>query len=58
MRGKIVSGGAPLSIDLTIVRGKGGKGRLSENGLSFERWNEPVSLTAPKGAIDLAKLGG
>jgi hypothetical protein len=34
--GSIVTGGTPLDIDLSLVAGKGGRGRLSENGLSFE----------------------
>ncbi len=34
--GSIVSGGTPIALDMELLRGKGGKGRLSENGLSFE----------------------
>jgi hypothetical protein len=34
--GSMVSGGAPITLDLNLVAGKGGKGRISENGLSFE----------------------
>jgi len=34
--GSLVSGGAPLTLDLSLVEGTGGKGRISENGLSFE----------------------
>jgi hypothetical protein len=34
--GALVSGGVPLTLDLTVVAGKGGQGRISENGLSFE----------------------
>jgi hypothetical protein len=34
--GSIISGGAPITLDLSLVEGKGGKGRISENGLSFE----------------------
>lgn len=34
--GSLVSGGAPITLDLTLVAGQGGKGRISENGLSFE----------------------
>ncbi len=34
--GTIVTAGNPLSLDLTIVSGKGGKGTLSEGGLGFE----------------------
>jgi hypothetical protein len=34
--GSLVSGGAPITLDLSLVADKGGKGRISENGLSFE----------------------
>jgi hypothetical protein len=34
--GSLVSGGAPITLDLNLVAGKGGKGSISENGLSFE----------------------
>jgi hypothetical protein len=34
--GQIVDNGTPLALDLTIVKGKGGKGTLSENGLAFQ----------------------
>lgn len=36
MSGSTVTGGAPIDLDLSLVAGKGGRGRLSENGLSFE----------------------
>lgn len=26
--------------------------------ITFDRWNQPVSLSAPKGAIDISKFGG
>ena len=34
--GSIVSGGKPISLDMELVAGKGGKGRLSLEGLSIE----------------------
>src|SRR5436190_13317234 len=34
--GRITDNGTPLTIDLTLVKDKGGKGKLSENGLRFE----------------------
>ena len=34
--GTIVSGRAPITLDLDLLAGKGGRGRLSESGLSFE----------------------
>jgi hypothetical protein len=34
--GNITSGGAPITVDLTTARGKGGKGSMSTNGLKFD----------------------
>jgi hypothetical protein len=34
--GSIVNSGAPIALDMELVNGTGGRGRLSENGLSFE----------------------
>lgn len=34
--GHIVSGGTPITLDLSIARGKGAKGSMSMNGLSFQ----------------------
>jgi hypothetical protein len=34
--GALVSGGSPLTLDLNLVSGKGGRGEMSENGLSFQ----------------------
>jgi hypothetical protein len=34
--GSIVSGGSPISLDMSLATGKGGRGQLSENGLAFE----------------------
>jgi hypothetical protein len=33
--GSIVSGGTPITLDMQLVAGKGGRGQLSQNGLSF-----------------------
>ncbi len=33
--GSIVTSGVPLNLDLTLVSGKGGRGQMSEGGLSF-----------------------
>lgn len=33
--GHLVTGGTPVSVDIRIVRGKGGEGELTENGASF-----------------------
>ena len=34
--GSTVSAGTPITLDLSLVAGKGGRGRVAENGLSFE----------------------
>ncbi len=34
--GSIVNAGASIGLDMELLTGKGGRGRLSENGLSFE----------------------
>ena len=34
--GSTVTGGTPITLDLSLVAGKGGRGRIAENGLSFE----------------------
>jgi hypothetical protein len=34
--GSIVSGGSPITLDLDLVSGKGGRGNMSEGGLSFQ----------------------
>lgn len=36
LSGKIVSDGSPITLDLELVAGKGGRGRIAENGLSFD----------------------
>jgi hypothetical protein len=34
--GSLVSGGTPISIDVDLIAGKGGRGKLAQNGLAFE----------------------
>jgi hypothetical protein len=34
--GSVVSGGTPITLDLDLASGKGGRGHMSENGLSFQ----------------------
>ena len=41
--------GKPYPIEITKSGSSGGK-------ISFDRWNAPVALAAPKNAIDLAQL--
>lgn len=37
--GSLVSGGSPITLDLTLVAGKGGGGQMAESGLSFKLVN-------------------
>lgn len=34
--GSIISGASPIALDLNLVNGRGGRGSMSENGLSFQ----------------------
>jgi hypothetical protein len=34
--GSLVSGGTPITLDMNLLAGKGGRGKLSQNGLAFE----------------------
>ncbi len=34
--GSLVSDGTPITLDMDLIAGKGGRGQLSQNGLSFE----------------------
>lgn len=34
--GSLVSGGTPITLDMNLIAGKGGRGQLSQSGLSFE----------------------
>jgi hypothetical protein len=34
--GSIVSDGSPITLDMNLLAGKGGRGKISENGLAFE----------------------
>jgi len=34
--GRIVSGGSPITLDLDLIAPRGGRGRLTDNGLGFE----------------------
>src|ERR1700761_5300956 len=34
--GSLVSGGSPITLDMDLLAGKGGRGQLSQDGLSFE----------------------
>ncbi len=56
--GSLVSGGTPITLDMDLLAGKGGRGQLSQNGLSFEliEVGETVYI---KGSADFYKhIGG
>jgi hypothetical protein len=48
----VAATGTPYPVALTKAGGK------EAGAISFDKWNEPVSLTAPKGALDLSALTG
>jgi hypothetical protein len=48
----VAATGRPYPVAIT----GGSKGQSGK--IAFGRWNEPVSLSAPKGAIDISRLGG
>jgi hypothetical protein len=47
----VAASGTPYPV--AVVKTKGGPGTIT-----FDRWNQSVTLTAPKGALDLSQLGG
>jgi hypothetical protein len=47
----IAAAGTPYPVGAT----QGGK---SKGSITFDHWNESVSIDAPKGAVDMRKLGG
>jgi hypothetical protein len=48
----VASTGTPYPVALTKAGGKSG------GAVTFDNWNQPVTLTAPKGALDLSQFGG
>lgn len=48
----VAASGTPFPV--AVVKSKGS----SAGGISFDQWNQPVKLTAPKGALDFSKLAG
>lgn len=51
--GTLYVAGTGTPYPVALVETKGGAGTVT-----FDRWNESVTLTAPKGAIDFSHLGG
>jgi hypothetical protein len=48
----VAATGTPYPVALTKTGGKNG------GAITFGDWNQPVTLTAPKGALDLSQFGG
>jgi hypothetical protein len=48
----VAATGTPYPVALTKAGGKTG------GAIKFGDWNQPVTLTAPKGALDLSQFGG
>ena len=48
----VAASGTPYPV--AVVKSKGS----SAGAISFDQWNQPVTLTAPKGALDFSKLAG
>lgn len=48
----VAASGTPYPVALTKLAGKQG------GAITFDKWNEPVSLAAPKGALDLSNFMG
>ena len=48
----VAATGTPYPVALTKAGGKSG------GTITFDDWNQPVTLTAPKGALDLSQFGG
>jgi hypothetical protein len=47
----VAASGTPYPVALVKTKGRTG------GTITFDKWNEPVKLTAPKGALDLSQLG-
>jgi hypothetical protein len=56
--GSIANGGRPVGLDVTILAGKGARGRLSENGLSFELIQTGGSVYIKGSPAFYRRLGG
>lgn len=48
----VAATGTPYPVALTKAGGKSG------GAITFSDWNQPVTVTAPKGALDLSQFGG
>jgi hypothetical protein len=58
VKGSIVSGGKPISLDMELVAGKGGKGRIALEGLSVELIGVDKALYIKGSPAFYRKVGG
>jgi hypothetical protein len=56
--GSIVSGGSPITLDMELLAGKGGRGKLSEGGLAFELIDTGGSVYIKGGSAFYKHIGG
>jgi hypothetical protein len=56
--GSLVSGGTPISIDVDLIAGKGGRGKLSQNGLAFELIEVANTVYIKGSSAFYKKIGG
>jgi hypothetical protein len=56
--GSIVSGKSPITLDMNLLAGKGGRGQLSENGLAFELIQTGGTVYIKGSAAFYKRIGG
>jgi hypothetical protein len=56
--GAVVSGGTPIKLDLDVVTGKGARGRMSQNGMSFQLVTDGQSVYINAGPEFWRQIGG
>jgi hypothetical protein len=56
--GSLVSGGTPISIDVDLIAGKGGRGKLSQSGLAFELIEVANTVYIKGSSAFYKKIGG
>jgi hypothetical protein len=56
--GSIISGGAPITLDMHLLAGQGGRGALSENGLAFDLVQTGGTVYIKGSAAFYRRIGG
>jgi hypothetical protein len=56
--GSLVSGGTPISINVDLIAGKGGRGKLSQSGLAFELIEVANTVYIKGSSAFYKKIGG